>query len=61
MQGPGEIDTALNAAFDRAHHYAHDSQNIFEDSMAHLMLSDSEREFVANRPSRLMLALAPVN
>lgn len=59
MQAPGEIDTALNAAFNRAHHYAHDSQKIFEDSMAHLMLSDSEREFIANRHAERLKRLDP--
>ena len=54
-----ESRTALVAAFYRAHHYAHDTPKIFEDSLAHLMLSAAEEEFFADRRSERLKRLDP--
>jgi methyltransferase (TIGR00027 family) len=44
-----ESRTALSAAYVRAFHYAHDTPRIFDDPVAHLMLTESEEEFFSAR------------
>lgn len=54
MELPKECITALGATWTRAYHYAHDEPTIFDDPFAHLMLTESEKEyFEAGRFERL--------
>ena len=51
-----ESRTALSAASIRAYHYSHDTQKIFDDPVAHLLLTAEEEEFfLSSRVERLKL------